>query len=221
MAASLDAIAAALDMEHRSELFDPEAHASKFSESTLKKLESSIYENRQDMGLVSSYLGNLKAFTRKLGNNLVPKPADFVRDVLRPRWPWVAIELIDCFHRTAWFRAFGQRITRQFSVILPAPPTKIVFESRPGESLGEAWTRLNSEFLEAARPRISAFKKGKRPGGTETMARYARWFYEARIERKSIRSLAAEYRSSDYRSVIQNGVKEAERLLGLTPYTLQ
>jgi len=225
VATSLDAIAAALSMEHRSELFDLDGQPSppQLGESASQKLRSLVEGNQQNLRLISSYDGEVKGFTRackKLVNSrLSPKPANFVRDILRLRWPWVAAELVDCFLRTAWFRAFGQMIVRNFSVEITAPPIKIVFESRPGESLSETWTRLNNEFLEAVPSQLHALKKGKRPGNTDTMARCARWFYQVRIEGKSIRSLAAEYRSLDDRSAIQRGVSEAERLLSLTPYT--
>jgi len=224
VASSLNGMAVVLGIKRGSKLLDPDAQLL-LSHTTLERVKRrSVRKQQQFLKLFSTFCRNGSALERSVDKlrkaGFASEAMNFVTKTLGLRWPWVAFELLDVFIRIVWLRASGQHIVRNYRIEPRRPNIEIVFKSRIEESLTEARRRLNREFEEIVRPHVSALKSGKFPleKGRRTIEQYAKWFYQVRIEGRSIRSLAAEYHSPEDRSVIQHGVKEADRLLGLSGY---
>lgn len=105
---------------------------------------------------------------------------------------------------------------------MTAPMTTVSFQTEEGESLELAVTRLYDEFESAVKRLLEPVPpRGKVPQHTiPVLERNARWFYRHKVKGESIRSIAIrEYGSSDRRKDVYEGIKRAEKLLNLTPYT--
>jgi hypothetical protein len=160
--------------------------------------------------------------------DIVGKEAiEFVKYLGLP-YPWLAMELIESalraivgfalgltFHVDVWYKP------KPLSE-MAAPPTTVSFQTEEGESLEDALTRLYDEFESAVERLLEPVTpRGKVPQHTLlVLERNARWFYRHKVKRESIRSIAIhEYGSSDRRKDVYDGIKRAEELLNLTPYT--
>jgi hypothetical protein len=166
----------------------------------------------------------------------------YVRDELHLDWPWLALEMIDELARQVWSYAFGIEIVHVYRLDLPDPevaPFEYTFQARPGETLRAAQQRLIAEVNEAvAQMHAAPHDTVDVPTGRlhkdleETIRRYTRWFYRHRFCQEKPYQLAKVYHAerdqahqrqrfpkkcSCLRNVL-DGIKEAERVLGLTPY---
>ena len=96
------------------------------------------------------------------------------------------------------------------------------FQTREGESVEEALDRLSQEFHGAVKTIVEpVIPRGRVPDRTiDALERDARWFYRRKVKGESVRSIAMnDFGSTDRRKDVYDGIKRAEKLLGLTRYT--
>src|SRR5690606_23606955 len=122
------------------------------------------------------------------------------REILKPGWPWVPIELIDEFFRHVHSFCLGAAIQRVWSVDERDDAPKVTipaFETLEGESRRDAKRRLRASYIVAmatldARP--PAGPRGRVPRRKiDEIKRNARWFYRSRVLGESILSIARAY----------------------------
>lgn len=227
MASAWDQVADAAGVDHRGYVWE------------LLETESddnvSALENCLGCELVEAANAALDEFVQcmeKLRNHadrLTDEATVFVRDTLQLRWPWLALELIECFGYAVLGFALGrvQRFEGWAEGIEPvAPDVEIEYKTVPGESLSQAIERLTESFIEAiekiTKPQDhESLPRGRIPLDEEVelqdgVGKYARWFYRNRICGESIRHIAV---TDEYdRATVRRGINEAERLLGLTQW---
>jgi hypothetical protein len=166
----------------------------------------------------------------------------YVRDELDLHWPWLALELhlkllMDTYQYIIGIDApMGYRLDPDDP---PAAPLSWTFETRPGETLSAAQRRFteeaNAAFVQLhALPDDAAHAPlGRIRRDLEgTVRRNTRWFYQHRICREPQRQIARTYHAErvgesghnptfehcSCRTNVREGIKEAERVLGLTPF---
>src|SRR5439155_6147243 len=177
---------------------------------------------------------------------LSPRPAAFVRDMLKLRWSWVAYELIDSFFRHVSARAFGARMVRSFTVVAQSPPVprlawQMSFETNEGETVTEARARLLRTAADAGRACSDALRLmktaerqalGRRPNqDTGYLQHWAEWFYRAKVKQPAdtISALAREYSCEPQtmpardlpRRLVQVGIANAKHLLSQGVYEIR
>ena len=190
------------------------------------------------MAFLQSFCDEAEKFCCVLEKDRLKEPssAEFVRATLGLQWAWLAYELVDSFVRYVQLRAFGIVETSVYTVVFKsplAPPLSLTvnFETSAGETVQEAATRLVDaatkafrDYLKVARALDNATRKvrGRRPKrDTRYLQDLAQWFYRIRVKQppESEASIAREVGRE--RRSIRNGVRTAERLLGLGQYTLR
>ena len=229
-----DLLAGSLGLEHRGALFGDAA----------ARQRHTCERDRQVLGQADRFCSRADELLQRInkdgGHHL--HASTFVRDTLGLSWGWLAYELIDSFFRHVDARAFGRRTVRHFQVVFdpPAPPIDVTFTKIEGETLRQATaraTQMSEDLWQQLGAEAQRRLRGRRPkGNAEHLGRYASWFYRHRVQHSpaSIRRLAREYATwrtdhtpvvtagrTDHRSMVQRGIKEAERLLGLGQYELK
>jgi hypothetical protein len=153
---------------------------------------------------------------------LDPSPIAFVRDTLQLRSHnhWIAAELCDAFHTRAITRALGIQFLTSGRVVVEdvAPPVRVVFDTRPGESSAEARTRLDQSYQDACMTLARATQAPRRRGPNHDPAylhKWATWVYCVHVKRPRAdrAALAREYHVN--RRTIQLGIQCTMRLLGV------
>ena len=172
----------------------------------------------------------------------------YVCDELQLPWPWLAFRLSFDLFEQAHERAIGGMFVRRRASYLDdhlyAPLVPHVtfpgFETRDGEPLKVAIQRCmdaareHCNTLEAmARPLPGSLPKSKpRTDREDKTRRNVRWFYDHRICQKRKYQIAKAYHtqrtdnrhkgafpsSCSCKQNVIDGIKAAERLLGMTPY---
>ena len=170
-------------------------------------------------------LDKLPIYTERLANEAIV----FVRETLLLPWPWLALELVQCFVYAAWGCVQGRVLRFEGwaeDKEAVAPDVEMEYKTAPGEPLGHALERLSESFIEAIEKLTEdgehqSVPRGRIPVDEELelrdgVGKYARWFYRNRICGESIRHIAV---SDEYdRATVRRGINEAERLLGLTQW---
>jgi hypothetical protein len=166
----------------------------------------------------------------------------YVRDELQLNWPWLALEILHGLTREVWGHVLGVEMIQTYRLDPPPDPEvspfEYTFRTRPGETLSAAQQRCIAEANEAvAQMHAVPQDTGDVPTGRlhkdleETIRRYTRWFYRHRFRQENPYQIAKTYhperdrkdhprpfpQCSCYRNVL-DGIREAERVLGLTPY---
>ena len=144
-----------------------------------------------------------------------------VRDVWRLPYPWLALQLFEVwlYGRLAWL--FGAKLSIRVwfePEEPPAPPLRFVFQTDPArETSVEAYLR----FCREAAAVLQQLENQRLPAGkrrnNEVLERYVDWFYRHRILGESIRHISRTDEAD--RKEVKDGIREAERILGLTCYT--
>jgi len=145
-------------------------------------------------------------------------------------WPWLAAQLVEMFMLSLWQFIIGRLVVINHWVEppdLPAPPFEHRFCTRSDETVNEALTRFLSE-MHAALDRLSGhvpeIPRGRMPSDLDAefangVGRYGRWYYRHRIRGESMNSIARDAHCD--RATVRRGLREAERLLDLTPYAFR
>ena len=184
-----------------------------------------------EAALAQGYLEALDALQTALEQNIDLISAwavTLVRDELRIPWPWVAIELGQALQMVAYREALGVSVTLALSYAPPRRPVRLTYASRAHEDPVQAVERLRRQVRRTMKqfekvdplPRGRALRDGGRP-----VARGARWWVQHHLAGMSKRQLAQTYRaermaaqihiSADARKVVQDGLREAGRVLSL------
>jgi hypothetical protein len=173
---------------------------------------------------------------------LGPAAAALVRELLRPGWPWVPVDLVETFAlHIEGVAAGASEGTRTIWVADPAPKVSMTFTTAENEDRDAAMRRLTDEyvaaFLKLARQPDHGAKKGRLPRakGLATLARDTRWFYRHHVLGEEADELARAYCDAERaqrhyphhgkrghswrndRKTVFDGIKNAERLLGEIP----
>lgn len=219
-----DTVAAATGMTSRAALFEPTYQAPRERETAAPFAQFAERLGR--------YHERIDCATKvRLVN---PTPHHLVQRTLGLPWPWVAIELVDSFYRSVHAIATGRVIVRRLwaePTYPRAPAQGFVFAPSADEPARNARRRFERESAEYRQALLGVERSeadGRFRKGCEQIVRDAQWFYRARVKHPadSIRVLAQAYHASthgdravsgrtDSRSVVQNGIKRAERLLDL------
>lgn len=85
-------------------------------------------------------------------NCLTDEATVFVRDTLQLPWPWLALELIECFGYAVL--GFSLGLVHRFEgwaeeKEVAAPDVEVEYKTVPGESLNQAIERLGESYIEA------------------------------------------------------------------------
>jgi hypothetical protein len=166
----------------------------------------------------------------------------YVRDELHLPWPWLALELhlkllMDTYQYIIGIDALmGYRLDPDDP---PAASFSWTFETRPGETVSAAQRRFTEEANTAFAQLHALADDGDRaPLGRihkhleDTVRRNTRWFYRYRICGEPQRQIARTYHAErageaehnltfercSCRTNVRDGIKEAKRVLGLTPF---
>jgi hypothetical protein len=167
----------------------------------------------------------------------------YVCDELQQPWPWLAYRLTDHIFQQAWERAEGiTMISRRTSHIdaiwEPREQSlRFVFEQKPGEPNAEARNRLIAEVKAACTDsrrreiQSQSVAKGQVREDREPITRrYTGWLYFHLVHKKKVTDLArafhtergvnhkTAYRVCSCGPNVRKGLKQAQRLLNLTPY---
>jgi hypothetical protein len=233
LASVLDSIAQCCRVEHRSDLFVREQDA----EGIRVQDDASDDELSQQVSeAIERYLEAMHGSSRSIESAIT-----YVRDELHLPWPWLAYELhlkllMDSYQYVVGIdMPLGYRFDPDDP---PAAPFSWTFETRPGETLSAAQRRFTEEAnaavaqLQALPNEASPAELGRiRQDLEQITRRNTRWFYRHRICQERINQLAKTYhteRAGDpdhptfpdcsCRGTVRTGIKEADRVLGLTPF---
>lgn len=216
LACTLDKLAQAEGLRHRGELFD--------DSQALSDAEGCDELDDRANQLFDALIGRLGGIDwEDVGSDAI----EFVKSLGLP-WPWLAGELLWMFFLEFYGFVTGREFVEEVSVdpvAQVAPPTELQYSSRPDETAREALARLLEEVHEVikrlAEP-IAELPRGRVPANLDAeyedgVGRYGRWFYRQRIRGESINAIARDAHFD--RATVRYGLREAERLLGLTRYT--
>jgi hypothetical protein len=166
----------------------------------------------------------------------------YVRDELHLPWPWLACELHLKLLMDTYQYVLGVEMPMGYRLDPndpPAAPFNWTFETRPGETLSAARRRFTEEANTAFAQLQALLDHGAdaplgriRRDIEDTVRRNTRWFYQHRSSRVSQRRLARTYHDEravdpdhdstfeccSCRTNVRGGIREAERVLGLTPF---
>jgi len=158
---------------------------------------------------------------------------DFVEDMRLP-WKWLVWEVFGVYLARVFVKDFSWRFTdaldiEDISQSQPAPESHFesLFDTRAGETVGQATQRLETE-LEKVREAgeeltrfVEPLPKGRFPRKTAILEKYARWFYFQRVCGRSVTSIARseflenQTQNDDRRKDIRDGIEKAEALLSI------
>ena len=218
LARALDAVADELGLGSRSELFgDPREMT---QPANLEELIRVVNQRTDE------FADKLEAVDREaIGADSV----EFVKSLELP-WPWLAAQLIRMFLLGLLGFIRGRPAVINYWVEPadpPAPPFEHRFCTRSDETVGQTLIRFVSESQDAfgrlAEP-VREIPRGRVPSDLDAelangIGRYGRWYYRHRIRGESINSIARDALCD--RSTVRYGLREAERLLDLTPYAFR
>lgn len=156
---------------------------------------------------------------------------ELVRDRLHLEWPWVAVELLKAFLLHVYAKFVGREVALVYDLLPPpAPPVRVNFQSRTGETAEQAWQRLAEEAVRA----LSALAAGiSPPAGRlpkdegQHIERYVGWLYAAQCRGETKRGLARAYHADEHggrsweahhddAKTVRDGIRQAASLLGLS-----
>jgi hypothetical protein len=167
-------------------------------------------------------------------------PTSFVADELGLRWPWCTVGLMETFHRMVLLvKDFdpAKALPPPGEAVVLAPPIKLTFRTKDGESVQSARFRLLSLVVDA----LVLFDETEKPvdgadraprKDTEYLRTWGRWFYEARVRKPptTIMAIATEHHAAsrhpgkfedhDCRKQVREGIAEAEHLLSRGAYVI-
>jgi hypothetical protein len=234
LASVLDSIAQCCGLAHRADIFypeqDPEAMTTRdeVRDEELSQQVSQALERYQEAMHRSS--------------PAIEAAITYVRDELHLPWPWLAYELHLKLLMDTYQYFIGIEMPMSYRLDPddpPAAPFSWTFETRPGETLSAAQRRFTEEAnvaltqLQALPDDAAHAPLGRiRRDLEDTVRRNTQWFYQHRISKVPQRQLARTYhdeRAGDHdhnptfeycscRTNVRIGIKEAERVLGLTPF---
>jgi hypothetical protein len=159
----------------------------------------------------------------------------YVRDELHLPWPWLACELHLKLLMDTYQYVLGVEMPMGYRLDPddpPAAPFNWTFETRPGETLSVAQRRFTEE-ANAAFAQLQAFQDDAahaplgriRKDLEYIVRRNTRWFYRhyhaERIndsDHPDFDSIHPDFPSCSCRTNVRTGIREAERVLGLTPF---
>lgn len=236
-AAVLDRVAAQVGLQGRSQLLDP-LFFKEVSHKVTKALESEM---------LCALAGWRDPFYQEegLAKRIAEEAGSFVVETCRLPWSWLSLFLIKFFFDLGSAFLTGDKFRFRYYFELwcepiepPAPHIKLHFRQRRGETAIQALQRLTKE-VSVVSARLKAAKKSFRAGRIpadidhelhEGVGEYARWFYAHQICRVPIRRIARarhdklhpnkDFANCGCRSLVQYGIRQAERLLSETPYDL-
>jgi hypothetical protein len=211
------------------ELVGLESRGDLYRRKDLKIEEGQVQEAQETL---SEFYTAFDAFAQEIcdlgrSGSVWREAIDFVLSLELP-YPWLAMELIECFVYATTGFAMGRtfHLRRWFEPLqlseITAPPTTLEFQTGDAESVAAALERLQEEFKRARDNLLETVPpRGRIPKRTaDILKRNARWFYRHKVKGDSIRSIAiSELGSSDRRKDVYDGIKSAEELLKLTLYT--
>ena len=166
----------------------------------------------------------------------------YVRDDLHLPWPWLAYELHLKLLMDTYQYILGIEAPMGYRLDPDDPPVahfSWTFETRPGETRSAVQRRFTEEAnaafaqLQALPDDGSQVPVGRiRRDLKDTVRRNTRWFYQYRISKVPQRQLAITYHAEravdpDHDRLfplcscltnVRGGIREAERVLGLTPF---
>lgn len=159
---------------------------------------------------------------------LIAEACEFVKSLGLP-WPWLAIEVIESFGYGLSGFTQGQVYKVNHWVEPPDPEVpKLTFRfaTRAEETAAEAANRLLvgvGRFLDRLSDGVPEVPRGHIPSDYDAelrdgIGRYGRWFYRNRLRGESINAIARGANCD--RATVRRGIREAERLLNLTAYSL-
>lgn len=238
-AKALDELAEAIGLPDRGALFLD--GGSTAVEALASIIESDGLASRRLQRRLDACEHTARRFARHLEEcvpGLDPTPETLVIELVKPGWPWVAIELLDEFFRQTNGYVLGVSLQRNWWIEMRdgAPRVSIpAFTTMRGESRKQARLRLTrwyvAALIELERERT---KDGKgrlpRTKGKVVIERNVLWFYQHRVEEVTKDQLAREFCSTEHaryssrhdwrndRKTIRDGIAEAERLLALVQY---
>jgi hypothetical protein len=181
----------------------------------------------------------LEAFRRN--TEVFEAACAYVRDELQLPWIWLAWELSNMLLLDEFQYVFGIELRKGLRFIPEDPPAadfSWTFAKRPGETFRSMQQRFIEESNQAyaqiqpASGDVVDVPTGRlRKDLEETTRRYTRWFYRHRFCQENPYQIAKTHHAerdqahqqqpfpkcSCLRNVL-DGIKEAERVLGLTPY---
>ena len=178
---------------------------------------------------IMEYL-NSDAFRR-----VVDEIYQFVEDIGLP-YRWLALELCGLYIARVFVDDFSWRFTGSLDVedtaySQPSPEfhCEISFDARAGETVGQAFERLEIESraqVAEAKQELTRFvhllPRGRMPNRTsKSLQKYPEWFYRNKVAGESIRSIASQAFTEgdriddERRKDVRGGIKKAEYLLSL------
>jgi hypothetical protein len=234
LATVLDRQTQCYGLEHRSDLFLPDQDL----EALTPRDEALADELSQQ---VSRALERYQEAIHR-SSPAIEAAITYVRDELHLPWPWLAYELYLKLLMDTYQHCIGIEMPMGYRLDPddpPAAPFSWTFETRPGETLNAAQHRFTQEANAAfAQLQVLPDEEAHAPLGRirkdleDTVRRNTRWFYQYQIGKVPQNKLARTYHAErvnepghdkeppacSCRTNVRDGIREAERVLGLTPF---
>ena len=199
LGSAIDQLATSAGLEHRGsirKIYDTgsAAEIAALEESFNPELVDIAEEALAEFGLC---LDRVYGFRKQMSDEAI----SFVRDTLQLSWPWLTLELIECFEYSAVALACGSIISLE----------AMAEEKEPQERREVINLMRSYRDKVVIRGRVPVDEEAEFQDG---VGKNARWFYRNRLCGESIGHIAASDGSDS--ATIGSGIVKAERLLGLT-----
>jgi hypothetical protein len=153
---------------------------------------------------------------------LVDESVGLVWDEWQLPWPWLALELVDCWMMRMYNIAFNTGSVLEIWVESneaerPSPAIEFHFEATPDEAISATFHRFLREAIEAVmKPLERAASPLPRGRLTDEAiaARYVGWWYRKTVLKESVRSIADK--EDGKRALVRYGIRQAERWLSVS-----